>query len=576
MKIRLEKTALPLILILAIGIRLYPIAARLPHTYWHDENSYIEMALRFGKASLDLITYAHGNLYQAVLFIVYAVYYAVIKISGLVNTPVDFYLSYLKDPTPFFIIARAISVLCGTGIVYLSYLIAAKIYNKRAAFAAGIFSGFTLLMVQMSSIALADMLSVFILLSAVLLLVHSIEKAEDKKLYYSACFLVGLAAGCKYYAAFGIAPLFVAALIKRRNFANPVRLSFVFPALGMILLAIGFFIGMPFFIFNFPGFYNDTFVKAVGEYIVRNPNKQTWLFYFTHHLRNGLGLPLEAAALLGIACAFYKRSKWDMFLLSFPVTYYLLLMHSVSFAYHMLPAIPFVLILAGRLLDAVSEKYFRGFSSFAFFCLLGIAIVPTFFDSVKYVTMLAGPDTRTEAKGWVDENIPGEATVLSEGYIATLPVHTAPLSEDLRTLKRDLEYTIARKGSGFSEKLKIANYDKVFNADKVYEIFKVGRVSGEDVEKHRPSYIILSGSNDIVTGEELSYYIEKDYYLKREMLRKRILRDYMLLKVFSPVPVFSSMFPHMVDRDYRAIRNAPLCALKHFKTGPTIEIYRRK
>ena len=48
-----------------------------------------------------------------------------------VAMPVDLYIQYLKDPTLIFIMARMVSVLSGCGVVWLSYLIALKSYNKR-------------------------------------------------------------------------------------------------------------------------------------------------------------------------------------------------------------------------------------------------------------------------------------------------------------------------------------------------------------------------------------------------------------------------------------------------------------
>jgi hypothetical protein len=570
------KNILPLLIVLiALAIRLYPIAAKLPHTYWHDENSYIEMALRFGKGDINLITYAHGSVYQALLFFLYAALYMAERVMGTIASPADFYINYLKDPTVLFIIARAVSVSCGTLAVYLTYRISAGIYGMRAALAAGFFAACAMLMVQMSSFALADMLSIFLLLTGFLALICSIEKKSESGLFFAAAFLIGLASGCKYYAVFGVAPLLVGAFIKSGHYTNRITRFLYLAAAAVVLSGSGFFIGMPFALGHFKEFYNDTFVKAVGEYIVRNPNKHTWLFYITNHLRNGLGIPLEIVSISGVAYALFRRSKWDMLILSFPAAYYLLLMHSISFAYHMLPAIPFILILGGRLMDDITKALSPKRSAPALACLCAIVAAPTLCDSVKYAGVLAGRDTRTEAANWVKGNIYSGERILSEGYIATLPMHAAPIPEDLATLKRDLENVVKNKGSGFSENIKIANFDKVFRAEKAYDIFKTYRLGKGDIDGYHGRYIILSGSNDIVTGEELSYYLEDGYYQNRTELKDRIAGDYELIKTFRPMPEFSSMFPHMVDRDYRAIRNAPLVKIKEYQSGPRIDIYKR-
>ena len=53
-----------------------------------------------------------------------------------------------------------------------------------------------------------------------------------------------------------------------------------------------------------------------------------------------VGIPLESAALGGVAFALYKRQRADFLILSL-FGFFFLMMQSVGFGYHLLPGIPF-------------------------------------------------------------------------------------------------------------------------------------------------------------------------------------------------------------------------------------------
>lgn len=570
------RIALGIIISLALAMRLYMVRADLPFTYWHDENNYIEMALKLGTGDLRLMSLSHGGLYQLALFCFYGAYYLAAKAFMLVRSPADIYISYLKDPTVFFLIARSLTALTGACAVFMSYLIASKSYDRCAGLLAALFAGFSLLMLQMSSFALADVPSVFLLLAGFYILMKSVEARSDNKLYSLASLLIGLAAACKYLAVFGIIPLFVASYIKSEGADNRTKRAAVYARNALLFVFIGFTIGMPFFILNIGKFFSDTVIRMGGEYIVRNPNKDTWLFYFTHHLRNGLGLPLESTALAGIAYAFYRRTKWDILIISFPVAYYLFIMNSMGFAYHMLPAVPFLLIAAGRLLSDIASRIAPSRRLLTSMLLGAVILAPSLSDSIKYAGICTGHDTRTIAKSWIEKNLPEDGSVLAEGYLFTLAVHTPPISGDKDTLERDLKYIEGKGGSGLSVKTLQKYSDKIFGKTKRFNIFKTDYMTRDDMAKINSDYMVLSGTNDYKAGKELLYYLPEDYFMKRSELRRDVKGRYDLIRSFSPTGELSGSFPHLMDHDYQVIRDLSFRDLPGYVKGPKIEIYKIK
>lgn len=567
---------LSVIILAGLALRIYPIMANMPYTYWHDENNYIEAGMRFGTGNFSPMTFSHGGLYQLMLFVAYGVFFVMQKIAGLINSPSDFYINYIKDPTPFFVIARSISIFCSIGITYLTYAIGSEMYNRRTALIAAFFASFSFIMVQMSFFALADMATVFILLAAFLILVRSVKYPKSLVIYCVSCLLVGLASACKYYAIFGMASVCAAAFFKSRSFDKPWRNFMRLVFAGSFFAAVGFIIGMPYLVIKFSDFYKDTFIRLGGEYITRNPLESTWLFYFTHHLKNGLGILLESVTIFGIVYAFFRRSRWDILILSFPIAYYLLFMHSVGFAYHVVPVMPFLFILAARAMDEASSRFFTRSSGIVVVCISILAVIPTSFEAVKFVKVVAGADTRTEAKSWIEDNLSQGGLILAEGYLSTVAIHAPPLSPNMLTLKRDLESVLGKRGSGYAARARISNFDTLYGRDKTYDLVKVDTLTKDDVIARDPAYIIMTSRNDGNAGYEMGYYIDPGYGEKRKALKDYVSERYILAKSFLPTSEFTLWFPHMVDDDYRTIRNIPYHKLKNFKRGPAIYVYKRK
>lgn len=574
-KIRRETLLLVMILAAALGMRMLPVASGLPRFCSLDEVTYIENALRFGTGAFKMSSYLHGALYSLVLFVEYGAYFVLGRMMGIFSSSTDFLLGYLKDPTSFFLLARGTAVLCGAGVVWLSYGIASRMYHRRVGLVAGLFTAFSLLMFQMSFLALADIPVIFILMLAVYLVVRSVEQPKEYKFYCAAAALVGLAAAGKYHAGFGVVPLSVAAVIKcvehERRISAFVRLA----VLGAGFVGVGFCIGMPQVLLDPVAFYQDIFHKLGGQYLGHNPDGHAWLFLFTHHLRNGLGTPLEIVSLLGLIFALYHRSKWDFLLLSFPVSFYLLFMHSVGFAYHLLPAIPFLLILAAKFLDAVAEKL-RGQESLGVSLLLAAGVVaPTCLDSVRLIQVMHSPSTKMLAKTWIEEHIPEGTAIMVEGYVFTDPTFSPPLAETFSSLDRDIAFVTENKGIGKIAMLRRANYDRLYGKAKAYDVRKVGFLPLDVAANDPPRYLVMTSDNDTPGGQELAgMFMSNEYGDKRKAVKEEIRRRYSVLATIAPTVAFTKFFPHLMDEDYRLIRNWPLFS-RGGSRGPTITIWER-
>ncbi len=571
-----ERLVLAAMLTAALGLRLLALPTDLPQFSSLDEQDYIETALRFGAGTFRMSSYMHGALYQIVLCLEFAAYFILGRAVGLFPSSEAFLLSYLKDPTPFFLLARGTAALCGVGLVWLSVAIGRRLYNPRVGLMAGLFTAFSLLMFQMSFLALADVPAVFLLMLGVYLAVLSVEQPNERKLYAASAALVGLAAACKYHAGFGIAAVLAAAYLKWRERPGGLRALLSLAGLGLALAAAGFCVGLPQVFFDPAGFYRDLFQKLAGLYIGGNPIRNSWLFPLTHHLRNGLGIPLETAAVLGLGWALRLRSKGDLMMLSVPAAFYAVFMHAGGFAYHWLPTVPFLLILAARCLDAALEKLLRRRSLTASLLLAAVVGAPTFLDSVRYVDVSRSPGTRARAQAWIEEHVPAGSAILAEGYVFTAPTYVPRLAEGRACLERDLVAIKADKGTGRSVSLMLTRYDELYGGARAYDIRKVRLMNSRTLAEDGSPFLMTTGAQDEPAGWELAgMYIPAGYAEKRRAVMKEVRSRYGVLTTIAPTEPFTAFFPHLMDQDYRLIRSWPLFS-RGKSRGPAITVWERK
>jgi len=523
-----------------------------------------------------LSSYFHGALYQIVLFAEYAVYFAAGWVFGLFSSPTDYYVSYLADPIPHFLLARGTAVAAALGVVWLSHAIASRVYNPRVGLAAAIFAAFSLLPFQMSFLALADMPATFLLMAATYLAVRSVEEPGEHGYFCASAVFVGLAAATKYHAGLGIVIVLVAGGLKAASQARPVTLSVRLAILGSVLAGVGFCAGIPQVLADPLHLYDDVFRRLGGQYAGYDPAGNAWLFLVTNHLRNGLGIPLAVASVVGAGFAIYKRSHPDLLLLAFPVGLYLLLMQSVGFAYHFLPAVPFLLILAARWLDAVASAVVPRRRLTATLAAAALVVGPTLLDCVRLVSVMGSPSTKTLAKAWIETHVPAGATIMSEGYVFTAPAFGPPIAESRSTLERDVAFVKQNSGTARTAVLRLAYYDRLQGGGPTYDILKVREMDADAISREAPAYLVTTSDRDRLAGDELAVMFTPVGYGKaRAGVKARIAQDYIVVGAIVPAQVFTPMFPHLMDEDYRAIRRWPVFAGGGSR-GPAITIWARR
>jgi len=422
MKYLINKEVGILILIIAgaLFLRVYGINYGLPFSYHFDEKAYSGAALNLGKARIEPLTNPTG--YTNILFLEYAAYFVLGKISGLFPTLSSYEQLYRTDPSSFLMLARITSAIFGMLNVWVIYLIGKRVFGNFVGLLAALFLAFAFIHVRDSHYAVPDITVTFFISLTVLLCVLSIQKGSLTYQYLAAA-AGGYSIATKWNVFPILLPLALTYLINLRNmprFQNqPGRSRIISAIMTIMMLAVAFFLGA-FQLFIKPEPYLDYIQEELsagakgGFYNWQVDILPGWLFYLKS-LWIGTGFLLTGLSI--IAFIYYlslaiknRQVNLHVVLLSFPLAYFLIMGASRHyFARYVLPLIPFAALYSGAILHDTYRWLgrYRPRAGILFITLAVLAVMlPAIASDLRSDILLNRKDSRTTAKEWIEANIP--------------------------------------------------------------------------------------------------------------------------------------------------------------------------
>jgi hypothetical protein len=162
-------------------------------------------------------------------------------------------------------------------------------------------------------------------------------------------------------------------------------------------------------------------------------------------LRYGLGLPLFAAGLFGLALAMWREPRRGVLVALFPIAYYLLIGSGRTvFARYILPVVPFLCLSAGYAVSCAAAWMTRSIGRpswrVATTWVMALAIVwPSLQSVVAFDRLLAQEDTRLAARRWIEARFAPGATIAQigapSGYVYVIG-EQGYVQSDLRSAQR--------------------------------------------------------------------------------------------------------------------------------------------
>jgi hypothetical protein len=408
------------ILVLALTVRLLGINYGLPYVYSTDEALLVNPAVGFGTGDLNPHFFIYPSLYMYVLFLIYALSYAIGWLTGVFTSTNDFVRLFFNDVTLFYLPGRLIAALSGVMSVGMVYFLGRCAYDVRVGLIAGAFLAFNVLYVEHSHY-LKTHVPASLLVIVALELAWSIYDGKDSwRRYLLAGVIAGLGASTIYLAGFVLVSVIVAHVLRWRDASRDTSKGHLLSPklLGAVIASLAaFLLTTPFAVLDWPTFIRDLSSTGATFYSGGFWGRET--FYPLTSLLATMGTPLGHVALLGLGYALVRHRPADLILLSQPLFLAgFLMLFAVKQSTHMLVAFPALSVLsASFLVDAVSwlirQRLLQSIAlTVAAVLLLVTPVRISFQDSFR----LALPDTRSIAKEWVEENIPpGSKIVMDSG-----------------------------------------------------------------------------------------------------------------------------------------------------------------
>ena len=406
--------AVGVVLALALGLRLWGVKHGLPYAYNADENAhFVTRAVGLFDHDWNPGYFVNPPAYTYLAHLLLSVWFG--GREGVAN-------SFAADPTEVWVLTRVLAGVLGTIAVWLLYLAAARLIDRRVALlAAGIYA-VSFLPVFYSKLALNDVPT----LAGVglgLWGAAGVLRFGRMRDYVIAGIGFGLACATKYTGGIVLIPL-LAAAAAQLTASGGRALALRGLAIAGAVAAAFFLIGNPYAILDPEAFWDglthqsDASGDSSGKLGLTQENGY---LYYLWSFGWGLGwVPLILAA--GGAVRLWFDERRLVWIIVLPVVLFVVFMGSQEryFGRWLMPVFPFVCILAAYAaleLAALGARFMPALRS----TFVALAVVAVCAQGLVY-SMHSGlvtsrDDTRNLARKWMVANVPLGSRIVVEPVV---------------------------------------------------------------------------------------------------------------------------------------------------------------
>ena len=341
-------------------------------------------------------------------------------------------------------VGRMLMALADTATIYLVYLIARRMYGKKAGLLAAAFSAFTVLQIQLAHFFAVDPASAMFTFLA---LYGSIRMAQDRR--PGAAVIAGLGAGlavaCKFSAApIALAPV-VAVVIAARRWPEERSQAIRHLVIAGLVAFVCFALTSPYVFLDFKLFWKAVvteqggMVSGAADFPFTRQYRGTppYIYFIEQQVRWGMGWPLGIVAVAGFAWVLIRAARCralpgELIILSWIVPYFGLTgLFLAKFMRYMIPVTPLWALFGAGFLVRWSRGANQQISSKSaangqIGKLTTAATVIALAGAILWALAFTGGVYGTEhtwitASEWIYEHVPDDSTICAEHWDDELP-----------------------------------------------------------------------------------------------------------------------------------------------------------
>ena len=349
-------------------------------------------------------------------------------------------LGRMSDYDHITLVGRVLSALIDTGVIYLTFLLGKRVYDRRVGLLAATFVTFTVFHIQVAHFYAVDALLTFFVL---LFFVFALDFVREGG--FKNALLMGVAFGLALATKVSAAPLLLviggAYWLRLRRQGNG-SLGQLAPLilLTMAACALVFFLAEPYAILDFDSFTagiseQSRMVRGIADYPYTRQyvNTPAFLYQIKHTTLWGMGLPLGLVAYCGLGFFLWRvtrqRRGEELLLLAWVGPYFLITgSFMVKFMRYMLPLLPLFLILGAAMLYAFKDWLERKTAGrrvrvlTIWYGVTGLVIAASVLYTCAFTSIYSRPHSRIQASEWIYRNLPTGSTLALEHWDDDLPL----------------------------------------------------------------------------------------------------------------------------------------------------------
>jgi uncharacterized membrane protein len=506
---------LALTVVAALALRLYGLRYGLPAVYNPDEVAIMSRALAFGKWDFNPHNFLYPSFYFYALFAWEGLTAAAAVVTRSVASFGAFQREFFVDPTRIVVAGRLLTALLGAGTVAATGVLGARMTSLGGR-AAGLFAALLLavapLHVLNSHYVKHDVPVTFLIVLAYLAYErlwsippeggnykvdernggsHEVHERPAAGPLFVAAMVTGVAFSTHYYTIFLAIPLAWSAARGARNGADAIRRI----AIAAAVSGAVFFLLSPFILVEPGTALRD--IRANRQIVVDRAVES--LGYLATAARYGSLLLFDTAgaiaavlAVVGIAFAAARDVKRTLWLLAFPIPFFLFIAGTFPASRYLVPLVPFLAIFAGV---TVWEIWRRQRLVAQIVLIAAIAVAGR--ESLASDAFIRQTDTRTLALRYIEQHLPAGATILTQPYSVPLEPTAGVLDEAVSKSGREMptktRLQLARQPYP-SPAYRIIYLGRGMDVDKLYLPYE--ELTREALRRENVAFIVLKRYND--------------------------------------------------------------------------------
>jgi len=389
----------------------------LPMEHCHpDEHWLYKPVLKMLRTGdLNPHFFVYPTLFMYLLLAVYALTFLVGVSAGWWSS-----ISNIKT-APFLYSGRLTAGLLGTGTLIAVYAAGKRLADQESGAVAALALAVMPLHVSNSHFITTDVPAGFFCALA-LWAAAGVATGGNRRNYVIAGLLVGFATAAKYNAAL------VAINIPLAHWINARRKGFFTSDLlwALLWVGFGFLIANPYALFDMPRFL-DGVAQEIAHYKrahIGHEGEYNRAFYMVFLAGRGFGPVLAGLGVFGVLSILRDFRRKHLLLLVFPVLYILFLgSYKVRFVRNLMPILPYLSLWIGVGAVSAFREVRRAWPALGranpwALAIPGLALalaIPTVY-SVDETLAMVRPDTRLQAKEWIEKNVPRGKTIYLQAW----------------------------------------------------------------------------------------------------------------------------------------------------------------